>query len=744
MALRLEPSTRHASQAQERPDQRARFTLPLPPPIYLFLFSFLILFFHSADWPLWAKTPAPAKPAKPNFSAEKNTLGKSDEPIHLQSDRLEYFKETDVYSAEGSVVVQQGPLRVEADSLRLDNANGKMVAAGHVHFNDGENKLDADEMELDINTKLGVLYDGKLFVKSDSYYLEGEIIERRAEDRYYLEEGSFTACDCPEEPDWELKASKMRVRLDHYLVARDVIFYVDGIPVFYFPYLIYPVKTERQSGLLVPRAGFSTRYGFRYAQDLYWVISRSQDATLSLDHRGKKGDGFGLEYRYALARESGGELKTHYLYDREDKVGRWDLQYQHQQRFTDRITAKMDLRYLNQKNNLLELSDQTIERAQQNIESNFFLTYRGDESFAYILARYTQNLTALSGDTTVQRLPEVGYSFIEHRLGTSPLFFNFESTATNFWRSSGLKADRIDLYPKFSIPISLAEIATLTPWVGFRETWYSRGTVEEKQISREAIPAGMNLESRVYRQFGSVTHLVTPSLQYEYVSAEDQPDAPQFDEVDRIHDLSAVTLSLAQRFLTTDEKGGPVERLYFRLTESYRIDHARSAATEERPYSDLRAEWTARPVSHLTLMVDSFYDLSDRRFSAWNTDVVFDLPPRLNVSVGQRYTHAGFLPQKGDLFNPLYLGDRESATPVRFWTERILVKTPWRVTLVSRAYFDAAVRKFVEIDYGLQYEDQCWGITLAYLDLQRRNEFSFMFSLKGLGNTGSRKFANLF
>lgn len=715
-----------------------RLPHPVRPPSRpaIFLFSLLIFF-------ILPNGPLRAQPVKPTFPAIKNPGG-TDEPIHLQSDRLEYLKEEDVYLAEGAVVVQQGPLHLEADSLRLDKGAGKLVAIGNVHFNDGENRIDADEIELDINTHLGILYDANLFVKSDNYYLTGETIERRALDRYDLEEGSFTACNCPEDPDWQFKARRLRIRLEQYLIARDIVFYANGIPIFYLPYLIYPVKTERQSGLLVPRVGYSSRYGLRYSQDLYWAISQSQDATFTFEHRGSKGDGLGLEYRYVFAKESKGELQTDYFYDRENHVGRWDLRYQHQQRFTERVTAKLDLRYLNQENNLQELSDQTIDRAQQNIESNFFLTYRGNESFAYLLARYTQDLTIAGNNTTVHRLPEVGYSLLSHRLGSSPLFFNFDGAAVNFWRAEALKANRVDLYPKLSLPISLAGAATLTPWAGFRETWYSRGTLEEEPISRETVPTGIDLESRLSRGWGGAIHLITPSIQYEYIAVEDQPDTPQFDEIDRIHDRSAVTVSVAQRFLTTDEKGAQIEKVYLRLTESYSFQEAGPATADSRRFSDLRTEWAVRPLSNVTVMVDSFYDFEGHRFSSWNTDLLFDLPPYLNLSAGQRHTRPGFIAQKGDLFNPLYLGDREVAQPVEFWTGRILLKTSWGISLVNRVYFDAEVSKFVEIDYGLQYEQQCWGITLAYIDLERRNEFSFMISLKGLGNAGSRKFANLF
>src|SRR3569832_1452309 len=181
---------------------------------------------------------------------------------------------------------------------------------------------------MDINTQLGVLYDAKLFIKSDNYYVEGEVMERVAVDRYELEGGSLTSCDCPEDPDWQLRGKKFRIHMDHYLVARDVVFYANGIPVFYLPYLVYPVKTERQSGFMIPRIGLSSRYGFRYSQDFYWVIAQNQDATISMDHRGSKGDGVGLQYRYVLAEESRGELKTDYFFDRDNKVGRWDLSYQ--------------------------------------------------------------------------------------------------------------------------------------------------------------------------------------------------------------------------------------------------------------------------------------------------------------------------------------------------------------------------------------------------------------------------------
>src|SRR3989454_4358748 len=46
-------------------------------------------------------------------------------PIHIQADTLVYSKETQTYHGKGSVVVVQGPYRLEADEATLNVATGR-------------------------------------------------------------------------------------------------------------------------------------------------------------------------------------------------------------------------------------------------------------------------------------------------------------------------------------------------------------------------------------------------------------------------------------------------------------------------------------------------------------------------------------------------------------------------------------------------------------------------------------------
>ncbi len=664
--------------------------------------------------------------------------GESTAPIHLTSDRLQYFKEKNLYLAQGDTVVEQGPMRLEADMVRFNEKTRQLSGMGRIHFFDGENKIDADRIEINIDTKLGFLSNGKLFLKENNYYIEGKEIIRHADDQLEVSEGSFTACDCQENPAWRIRANNLDLTVDEYLVAKHTRFYIKDVPFFYLPYFIYPAKRDRQTGLLVPRIGYSSQHGFRYKQDLFIALNDHQDATIAIEHRGDKGEGLGLQYRYILSKKGQGELNAEFFKDNEDKVDRWQVQLRHQQQFSSRVQGKIDLKYQSETSNLRELSDRTNDRAQQNIESNVSLTYQGESSYAYLLARYTQDLTQPTNSTTAQRLPEIGYSLIEYRPGNSPVYLNFDTTAVNFWNEAGLNLQRVDLYPKLAMPLRLFQGATLTPWVGFRETWYQHGQQSDEAISREILPVGITFDGQGTALWGETRQIIQGALYYEHIDVQDGDDLVQIDILDAVHDRQNITATLVQRFIHKDALGNLEEKAALRFTESYHLDTIPTASDENRRFSDLRTELTLRPWSALSLRVDAFYHLYQGQLTSISTDLGLALGPYLHLTVGQRSTQGDSVPIKGDLFNPYYLGDRETVTPeMDFWSGEVALNTPWGIRYVNRVHYDSKQNEMVEIDHLVEYHAQCWGIGFSYIEFHDRNEFSFVLTLKGLGELGS-------
>ncbi len=634
-------------------------------------------------------------------------------------------------------MVKQGPMRLQADAIRMDGKTGSLSGIGHIHYFDGQNSIDAERITLHIDTNLGILYNGKLFIASENYHIEGEEIIRHAPDQYEFKESSFTACDCQEDPAWRIRSKKIDLTVDGYLFAQHTRFYIRDIPFFYLPYFFYPVKRERQTGLLVPTIGFSSERGFRYEQDLFWAISDNQDATLSVEHRGDKGNGLGLEYRYVPSKRAHGEIKTEYFRDREENLDRWELRMNHEQRFTSRVQGKLNIQYVNEFTNFTELSDNTLDRARQNIESNLSLTYRGNMSYAYLLARYTQDLTQSSNDATPQRLPEIGYSLIEYHPWNAPFYLNLDTTAVNFWSEGGLNLQRIDLYPKISLPIRLGYGLTLTPWAGFRETWYSDSKQEDDGVAREITPSGITLGAESSKKWGKTLQRIDALIMYENIAIKDEDDIIQIDELDTLHERQTITATLGHRFLKSDHDGQLRDLVVFRTTETYYLDDLSDESLASRRFSDLRTGLELRPWSHFSLEIDTFYDLYDHRMTSLQTDFKLTFP-RLSLAVGQRSTREGTIPKKGDLFNTYFIGNRETVTPeVDFWSGELSISTPWGIYFVNKAFYDADQNELVEVDYILQYQTQCWGLSFSYLNFHDRNEFSFAISISGLGAFGS-------
>ncbi len=673
-------------------------------------------------------------------------FGNSEEPVYLKADRLQYLKELDIYFAEGHTEAKQGSTHLKADMLRLKGKTGVVSAMGHIRYFDGQNNMDAERIEMNLNTKLGKLYHGRLFIKENNYYLEGDEIIRHEIDRFEFKSSSFTACDCQENPAWRIRAGNLDLTVDEYLIAKHTRFYVKDVPIFYLPYFIYPATQNRQSGLLIPRIGYSNKYGFRYKQELFLALAENQDATLEFEDRDKKGQGIGLQYRYVLSKNAHGELNADFFKDKEDNVDRWEVRLNHLQKFSSRLEGKLDLKYINLNSNLRDLSNQTSARAQQNIESNLSLTYLGDSSYAYLLARYTQDLTQASNNNTPQKLPEIGYSLIEYRPGNAPLYFNFDSTAVNFWSEGGLNLIRVDLYPKISLPISLGKKATLTPWAAFRETWYQYGNQnqdvngpiiipENITLSRKVVPTGITLRGNSATHWGETTQNISAEIFYEKIAVRDEANIYEIDEIDTLHDRQNITATLIQRFLKINRRGIPEEKVSLRFTETYHPDKISTESLNNgHRFSDLRTELHLRPWSPISLEVDTFYDLYDGQITSVNTDIDVKMTSYVNIKARQRTSHDGALPKKGDLFNPYYLGDRETVTPeVDFWSGEVALNTPWGLQYINRVFYEADQGELVEIDHILTYNAQCWGVSLSYIEFFDRTEFSFLITLKGLG-----------
>jgi hypothetical protein len=122
--------------------------------------------------------------------------------------------------------------------------------------------------------------------------VNGEVIERTGVDTFQVERGNFTTCRCPPDTErrpWEIEAREASVEVGGYAVGKDIWFKVLDVPVVYTPWLVFPVKTERQSGFLLPGIGQSSRNGTEIELPFFWAVRDNVNLTLRPQWFGRHG-----------------------------------------------------------------------------------------------------------------------------------------------------------------------------------------------------------------------------------------------------------------------------------------------------------------------------------------------------------------------------------------------------------------------------------------------------------------------
>ncbi|MEJ2039717.1 MAG: LptA/OstA family protein, partial [Desulfosarcinaceae bacterium] len=216
------------------------------------------------------------------------------QPWNISADHLSFNKNTDTYEARGNVSITREGRQLTADEVQFNRKSGEAVAQGNVRLVSGEGWLEATRLDLNLDTEVGRLKKGKLFLKESHFYIFGDEISKTGKDTYQVRQATFTTCDGPD-PAWKITGSDLAIRIEGYGTAKNVAFWAKKMPLFYSPYLIFPAKTKRQSGLLMPEIGYSDRKGAEYLQPLYWAINDSSDATFYLQHMSERGERVGLE-----------------------------------------------------------------------------------------------------------------------------------------------------------------------------------------------------------------------------------------------------------------------------------------------------------------------------------------------------------------------------------------------------------------------------------------------------------------
>lgn len=651
-------------------------------------------------------------------------------PVSIEADSLSYDKPSATYHAAGRVHLQKGELVLTSDQVEWNTETGEAVARGDVRVVEPLAEMDGAELSINLETGRGRLRQGRVFLKEQNFHIAGDEIEKLGELDYRVTGGTFTTCD-GEKPSWKFGSSRFDVTLGRYAQAKHVLFYVRDIPVLYSPYLIYPVKTERESGLLMPSFGFSKLRGTELSLAYYQVIARNQDATFFLDYLSDLGVGKGVEYRYIFGDDNEGEANLYHISGLKDADNRYAIDWQHLGTLPGQVRLTADVEYVSSRDYFEDFGEVAEEYNKDQVQSVVTASRAWRKVNLTGQLKYTKDLQQ-DNDQTLQRLPEIDLTVLRYRLGESPFFLGFDGTSTYFWRKEGDKGERLTLRPALSAFFEPGRFLEISPEIGYLERlyWASDGNSGfERQGLYDFSTRVSTRFSRIFsidgKQVRKVRHSIEPEVLYSYVPSVDQSDLPQFDAVDDIGPQNLLAYALTNRLTAKVEpENGEVyyhEFLYLRLSQEYDIRESRrdrlNPQDNLRPFSDIRTELIVRPTRWSYLDLDARYDVNSSANGFGNRFTVLN-------------AHGGAQDGAGNAIYFDYRYQRDGLAYVAGILDLAWLK-PFYVNYQHRYDLDGG--RDLEKVLNLEYRAQCWSLFLTLRDRLEDQEYLITFALTGLG-----------
>ena len=689
--------------------------------------------------------------------------------ISSESDSASYGEDGETILS-GEVVLRRDSAQLETPEVRVPGTRERAFAEGPMALRDQNLLVRGEAAELSLVSDAARI-DAAHYVMHDRH-LRGDArrLERLEDGRYRLSTASFTTCD-PGDDLWRLVGGDVVLdRESGFGTARHARLEVGRVPVFYWPWVRFPIDDRRHTGFLWPSVGFSSD-ALDYAQPFYWNIAPNRDATITPRWITDRGLLLGGEYRYLLpsaagqiegaflSRDDGGSSDDPNAASRRyEGEERWYLDYRHagvlnpRSRYRLRYGAASDGRYFD------DFGSDFAERSTSAMPRLAQIDYRGDVWQLDARAQGFQKLDdpLRDRDKPFYRLPSLSADARWSQPGG--FYQQWGSNYTYFWRDAdetrvrereAATGSRLHLTPaagwRFEEP--WGHLEPRLEWLatayeldyGERDT--DRDTSLTRQVPVASVDGGLvferelDLGGRGYRQ------TLEPRANYAYVPARDQSEFPDFDTSerafswnqlwsphrfsgsDRVGDLNRLSLGLDSRLL--EDEGGR-ERLALRLGQAYYLDD-RTIDIEgdpavipdrERDFQD----WYRATRSRSPLVARADWQITDRWRSGWewlyddhlerteraSVDLQYRSPAGHALNLGYRRELQGFDPsvQPGD--DEFRDFNREEADLSFAW------RANHRVDLIGRFLYDNTNDRALEQLAGVQWNDCCYGLQLVW------------------------------
>jgi len=639
--------------------------------------------------------------------------------IHVIADQAD-AKLDETMRFSGHVELRRGPVQIFADDLLFNQQENTVSATGEVSLNKSDgHSLRSPRLTYDIDTERGNTDNADFVLPGNEGRGRAGSVQFNGRDQLSFRSVRFTTCPVGQD-DWFLRAGQLTLDKSRATgTATNAVVEFMHVPIFYSPYLTFPITEDRQSGFLPPRFGHHSSAGFFVLTPYYLNIAPQMDDTLTPRYLSERGLQLNNEFRY-LGRHYNGKLDLQGLAnDQVNGQDRWGGFWRHSQTFSPLWTGSLDFQWVSDNTYFIDLGTASNDVARTHLPRFVRADYGGSIwRFAAIVSNFqTIDSTIPVAEQPYQRLPQLVMR-ANAPFGPNRLQYGLESDLTHFYRPDSITGQRLDVWPSVSWPLRTPYFY-FTPKAGYRYTAWNLDKTTSDQTPERSLPiysldSGLFLE-RQDKWFGSAfLQTLEPRVYYVSIPYRIQDSLPVFDSAvpdfsfanffrenrfvgaDRIGDANQMTAAVTSRFLDPDtgaERGrislGQV--IYF---EDQRVNLP--AGTITQTSSDMIAEVYARVGNGWFARSDLQWDNEFRETRKYNFYLHYRPKKDRILNIGYR------------LVNPLPPGAQD---------EQFDVSAQWPLTsrwsAVGRWNYSIPASQTLQGLGGLAYSNCCWTLRLT-------------------------------
>tara|TARA_Y100000992_G_C21272375_1_gene497680 strand:- start:940 stop:3627 length:2688 start_codon:yes stop_codon:yes gene_type:complete len=515
--------------------------------------------------------------------ADVKTLNDADEStLEIRADNQSQTE--DKFVADGNAEAERMNDLLTADTISFNTKARDLIASGSVKYFNQDISIYSKNATYRNNLSEINFSKAKYYKSDKSASGKAEEIFIKKNKDIMLKNGSYTACSL-DDPDWELTSTTTELykELDRGH-AYNMILRYKNIPVFYSPFMSFPLSDKRQSGLLTP--SFSTGGGATsLSLPYYFNLAKNYDATAEITSISDRGILFDNEFRH-LGNGSSSLFNLSFLENDDEHGGdRYLYSFSDERQLFNNVQSSSttsqgatmyssisysrvsDLEYFD------DFGDSLSTTSQSSVKRDIRLygeKYFKDGIIDYEISSLSYQPSQPGVSSQYKTSPSIKLN-ISNFSQNEAIRYNLKTSIEEFKHKDNSKTEgtRYLAYPSFEMPIR-TEGWELVPKLGLRYIDYNLNNNSSSESKTTPIAS---LRGKLYfeKNVGNKLYTMEPEAYFLYIPVGNQDVNPIFDSgitefkyslfaenkfygEDRLNDAKQVTLALTHRII--DEASG--------------------------------------------------------------------------------------------------------------------------------------------------------------------------------------------